>query len=91
MTCTSGDRVNVLLRPEHLSVEKSTSGNSSVLDVDYNASQLLYEVVIGSGSKLLVAAPVSLGITCGDSVKVVVEPDHELKMFPLMCARTNVL
>ena len=86
-----GDRVNVLLRPEHLSVEKSTSGNSTVLDVDYNASQFLYEVVIGSGSKLLVAAPVSLGITCGDSLKVMVEPGHELKMFPLMCARTKAL
>ena len=81
---SQGQIVNVLMRPEYFFLkETQCSVNGVVLDVDYTASQALYEVLIHDKVKILVSAPLDSAIRTGAAVEVSADLQQEYTLFPL--------
>ena len=81
---SQGEIVNVLIRPEHLFLKEAQgSVNGVVLDVDYTASQSLYEVLMHDKVKVLVSAPLDSAIRTGATVEVSADLEQGFTLFPL--------
>lgn len=80
---SQGEMVSVLIRPEGLFLEKTLhSANGVVLDVDYQSSQALYEVLIDGEIKISISAPLDSDISSGTAVRVSADLNQELIIFP---------
>ena len=83
---SNGDEVEILVRPDDISINKNKSGNGFIISKEYKGMYYIYHIKLNSGKMIKSLSSHINDYNVGTKVDVILSPGH-----PLVCYKNKVI